>query len=106
MLGVSHLSDWGITTPQKMCPISLFGLPPTLPAIDIGLALLGILVPTEQRAQRRGNAIIPTAFVGSPGVRTGMTAVLGPFFYMGAVGIQATPYMQLVTGFTAFQTGN
>ncbi|MCI9495277.1 MAG: MFS transporter [Adlercreutzia mucosicola] len=105
LLGVSHLSDWGITTPQKLCPFSLFGLPPTLPAIAIGLALLGMLVPTEQRAQRRGNALIPTAFVGSPGVRAGLTAVFVPFFYMGAVGILATPYLQLVTGFTAFQTG-
>ena len=78
---------------------------PTLPAILIGLVLLGLLVPTERRAQRRGNPLIPAAFVTSPKVRAGLSAVALPFFYMGAVGILATPYLQLVTGFTALQTG-
>ena len=105
LIGVGHLSDWGITTPQKLCPLTLFGLPPTLPTIVAGLVLLGLLVPTERRAQRRGNPLIPTAFVTSPGVRAGLAAVALPFFYMGAVGILATPYLQLVTGFTALQTG-
>lgn len=71
----------------------------------MGLVLLGLLVPTERRAQRRGNPLIPRAFVTSPSVRAGLSAVALPFFYMGAVGILATPYLQLVTGFTALQTG-
>ncbi len=78
---------------------------PTLPAIVAGLLLLGLLVPTERRAERRGNPLIPTVFVTSKGVRAGLAAVFVPFFYMGAVGILATPYLQLVTGFTALQTG-
>lgn len=105
LLGVSHLSDWGIIEPRKLCPTPLFGIAPTLPAIGAGLVLLGLLVPTERRAERRGNPLIPTAFVTSPGVRAGLAAVFVPFFYMGAVGILATPYLQLVTGFTALQTG-
>lgn len=105
LFGVAHLSDWGIVDPQKLCPFTLCGLPPTLPAILIGLVLLGLLVPTERRAQRRGNPLIPAAFVTSPKVRAGLSAVALPFFYMGAVGILATPYLQLVTGFTALQTG-
>ena len=105
LFGVAHLSDWGIVNPQKLCPFTLCGLPPTLPAILIGLVLLGLLVPTERRAQRRGNPLIPAAFVTSPKVRAGLSAVALPFFYMGAVGILATPYLQLVTGFTALQTG-
>lgn len=105
LFGVAHLSDWGIVDPQKLCPFTLCGLPPTLPAIVVGLVLLGLLVPTERRAQRRGNPLIPRAFVTSPSVRAGLSAVALPFFYMGAVGILATPYLQLVTGFTALQTG-
>ncbi len=105
LLGVSHLSDWGILAPQKMCPFTVFGMAPTLPAIVAGLLLLGLLVPTERRAERRGNPLIPTVFVTSKGVRAGLAAVFVPFFYMGAVGILATPYLQLVTGFTALQTG-
>lgn len=105
LLGVSHLSDWGIIAPRKLCPAAPFGIAPTLPAIAAGLVLLGLLVPTERRAERRGNPLIPTAFVTSPGVRAGLAAVFVPFFYMGAVGILATPYLQLVTGFTALQTG-
>ena len=93
LFGVAHLSDWGIVDPQKLCPFTLCGLPPTLPALLIG------------RAQRRGNPLIPAAFVTSPKVRAGLSAVALPFFYMGAVGILATPYLQLVTGFTALQTG-
>ena len=102
---MSHLSDWGILAPQKMCPFTVFGMAPTLPAIVAGLLLLGLLVPTERRAERRGNPLIPTVFVTSKGVRAGLAAVFVPFFYMGAVGILATPYLQLVTGFTALQTG-
>ena len=105
LLGVSHLSDWGILAPQKMCPFTVFGMAPTLPAIVAGLLLLGLLVPTERRAERRGNPLIPTVFVTSKGMRAGLAAVFVPFFYMGAVGILATPYLQLVTGFTALQTG-
>lgn len=105
LLGVSHLSDWGILAPQKMCPFTVFGMAPTLPAIVAGLLLLGLLVPTERWAERRGNPLIPTVFVTSKGVRAGLAAVFVPFFYMGAVGILATPYLQLVTGFTALQTG-
>lgn len=105
LLGVSHLSDWGILTPTKTCPVALFGIPPTLPAIAVGVGLLAALVPTEKRAQRRGNPLIPTAFAGSAKVRAGLAAVFVPFFYMGAVGILATPYLQLVCGFTALQTG-
>ena len=52
LFGAAHLSDWGIVDPQKLCPFTLCGLPPTLPAILIGLVLLGLLVPTERRAQR------------------------------------------------------
>lgn len=105
LFGVAHLSDWGITNPQKLCPFTLGGLPPTLPAIVVGLVLLGLLIPTERRAQRRGNPLIPRAFVTSASVRAGLFAVALPFFYMGAVGILATPYLQLVTGFSALQTG-
>ena len=93
LFGVAHLSDWGIASPQKLCPFTLCGLPPTLPAIVVGLVLLGLLVPTERRAQRRGNPLIPRAFVTSPSVRAGLSAVALPFFYMGAVGILATPYL-------------
>lgn len=83
LFGVAHLSDWGIASPQKLCPFTLCGLPPTLPAIVVGLVLLGLLVPTERRAQRRGNPLIPRAFVTSPSVRAGLSAVALPFFYMG-----------------------
>lgn len=105
LLGVSHLSDWGVLTPTEGCPLALFGISPTLPAIVLGVGLLVLLVPTEKRAQRRGNPLIPTAFAASPKVRAGLNAVFVPFFYMGAVGILATPYLQLVCNFTAFQTG-
>ncbi len=105
LLGVSHLSNWGIVTPQKLCPFSIFGLAPTLPLIIVGVALLVMLVPTERRAQRHGNPLIPTAFAASPGMRAGLAAVFVPFFYLGAVGILATPYLQLVCGFSALQTG-
>ena len=44
LFGVAHLSDWGIVNPQKLCPFTLCGLPPTLPAILLGLVLLGLLV--------------------------------------------------------------
>ncbi|BCS57359.1 MFS transporter [Adlercreutzia equolifaciens subsp. celatus] len=106
LFGVAHLSDWGIASPPEALPLHLVrAAPPTLPAIVVGLVLLGLLVPTERRAQRRGNPLIPRAFVTSPSVRAGLSAVALPFFYMGAVGILATPYLQLVTGFTALQTG-
>ena len=88
------------------CPFTVFGIAPTIPAIVAGSAVLAGLVVFERRRESRGKAaLLPHAFIGTPQVRAGLLAVAVPFFCMGAQGILMTPYLQLVAGFSALQTG-
>ena len=52
-----------------------------------------------------GGALIPRSYLASPAVRSGLLAVAMPFFFMGAQGILITPYLMLVAGFSAMQSG-
>lgn len=105
LLGMSRLSTWGVVEPMAACPFTVGRISPALPLIGLGLALLAALVPIERRAEARGCALIPRAFAASPAVRAGLLAVAMPFFFMGAQGILITPYLMLVAGFTAVQSG-
>lgn len=106
LLGIARVSTWGVVAPLPGCPLTIFGVAPTLPAIVIGLAILVVLVWFERRRESSGvAALLPRAFIDTPQVRAGLLAVAVPFFCMGAQGILMTPYLQLVAGFTALQTG-
>lgn len=106
LLGIARISTWGFIEPLAECPFTIFGIAPTLPAMVVGLTLLVVLVLFERRREARGKAaLLPHAFIGSPRVRAGLLAVAVPFFCMGAQGILMTPYLQLVAGFSALQTG-
>lgn len=105
LLGMSRLSTWGIVVPMAACPFTVAGLSPAVPLIGAGLVLLAALVPIERRAENRGCALIPRAFTASPAVRAGLLSVGMPFFFMGAQGILITPYLMLVAGFSALQSG-
>lgn len=106
LFGVSRIPAWGLVAPTTACPLTLAGLSPALPLAACGLALLAVLVPFERRVERmHGSALVPRSFIESRPVRAGLIAVALPFFYMGAQGMVITPHLQLVAGFTAFQTG-
>ena len=106
LLGIARVSTWGVFEPLPGCPFTVFGIAPTIPAIVAGSAVLAGLVVFERRRESRGKAaLLPHAFIGTPQVRAGLLAVAVPFFCMGAQGILMTPYLQLVAGFSALQTG-
>ncbi len=106
LFGVSRIPAWGVVAPTRGCPFTLAGISPALPLAACGLVLLVVLIPVERRVERvHGSALIPRAFIESRPVRAGLVAVALPFFYMGAQGMVITPHLQLIAGFTAFQTG-
>ena len=106
LFGVSRIPAWGVVAPTTGCPFTLAGISPALPLAACGLVLLVVLIPVERRVERvHGSALIPRAFIESRPVRAGLVAVALPFFYMGAQGMVITPHLQLIAGFTAFQTG-
>ena len=105
LLGTSRLSTWGVVFPMAGCPFTVAGLSPALPLMAAGLLLLALLVPIERAAEAAGGALIPRSYLASPAVRSGLLAVAMPFFFMGAQGILITPYLMLVAGFSAMQSG-
>lgn len=105
LLGTSRLSTWGVVFPMAGCPFTVAGLSPALPLMAAGLLLLALLIPIERAAEAAGGALIPRSYLASPAVRSGLLAVAMPFFFMGAQGILITPYLMLVAGFSAMQSG-
>lgn len=90
---------------RSSAPSPCADCPPPCPPSSSGSCCSACSYPPSDAPNVAATPLIPAAFVTSPKVRAGLSAVALPFFYMGAVGILATPYLQLVTGFTALQTG-
>ena len=105
MCGLSRVSVWGVLDPLPQAPFAVLGISPALPIVGVGLVLLAVLVPVEFWMERRhGVAILPSSFMKSASVRAGVVAIAVPFFYMGAQGLVATSYYQLVIGLGGMQT--
>lgn len=106
LTGASRISSWGVLSPLTNCPFTLFGISPALPMIVLGIAILVVFMKMEKRIEAsKGYALLPRAFIRTKQVRAGLLAVAVPYFYMGAQSILMTPYIQLVGGLTATQTG-
>jgi MFS family permease len=106
LTGASRVSTWGVVAPLDACPFTVFGISPALPMVACGIVVLALLIRYEAGVERRhGSAVLPSAFIKTPGVRAGLLAVCVPYLYMGAQSIVMTPYIQLVGGLTATQTG-
>ena len=105
MFGLSRLSVWGVVEPLASAPFAVLGISPALPIVGAGLVLLVALAPLESHMERRfGVAILPSSFRTNHTVRAGVVAIALPFFYMGAQGLVATSFYQLVIGLGATQT--
>lgn len=105
MCGLSRISVWGVLDPLPQTPFTVCGISPALPIVAVGLVLLAVLIPLERWSEReRGVAILPSSFVRNASVRSGVVAIALPFFYMGAQGLVATSFYQLVIGLGGAQT--
>lgn len=99
MFGLSRISVWGVAEPLPTAPFTVLGLSPAPFIAVAGLVVLIALIPVEAWMERtRGVAILPSSFLRSPQVRSGVVAIALPFFYMGAQGLVATSFYQLVVG--------
>ncbi len=99
MFGLSRVSVWGVADPLPTAPFAVLGLSPAPFIVAAGLAVLVVLVPVESWMERsHGVAILPSSFLGNSQVRSGVVAIALPFFYMGAQGLVATSFYQLVVG--------
>ncbi len=105
MCGLSRISVWGVLDPLPQAPFTVLGISPALPIVGAGLVLLAVLIPLERSSERtRGVAILPSSFTCNAQVRAGVVSIALPFFYMGAQGIVATSFYQLVIGLGGAQT--
>lgn len=99
MFGLSRISAWGVADPLPTAPFTIFGLSPAPLIVIAGVALLIVLIPVESWMEREHDvAILPSSFIKSAQVRSGVVAIALPFFYMGAQGLVATSFYQLVVG--------
>ncbi len=93
------ISAWGVADPLPTAPFTIFGLSPAPLIVIAGVALLIVLIPVESWMEREHDvAILPSSFIKSAQVRSGVVAIALPFFYMGAQGLVATSFYQLVVG--------
>ena len=99
MFGLSRISAWGVADPLPTAPFAIGGLSPAPFIIVAGLLVLLALFPVEAWMERlHGVAILPSSFAKNAQVRAGVVAIALPFFYMGAQGLVATSFYQLVVG--------
>lgn len=105
LIGISKISVWGLIKPLN-APFTLFGISPALPLSVVGIIVLIILVAMEKRIEaKNGCALIPASFLKTPQVRAGLLASATVFLFLGGIVMLINPYLQLVGGFSAVQTG-
>lgn len=105
LIGISKVSVWGLITPIN-APFTIFGISPSLPLSIVGIIILIILVPIEKRIEaKNGCALIPASFLKTSQVRAGLIASAVVFLFLGGIVMLVNPYLQLVGGFSAVQTG-
>lgn len=106
LIGLSRISSWGLITPMKAAPFTIFGLAPSLPLMVIGIILLAILIPVEHKTEQKyGLVVLPHSFITTPQVLAGLVANALMFFFMGAQSILMAPYLQLVADWTPIEVG-
>lgn len=105
LIGISKISVWGLITPIQ-APFTIFGISPSLPLAVLGIIILGFLIMMEKRIEEKnGCALIPASFLKSSQVRAGLFASAIVFLYLGGTVMLVNPYLQVVGGFNAVQTG-
>lgn len=105
LIGISKISVWGLITPLQ-APFTIFGISPSLPLALIGILVLALLVVMEKSIeQKNGCALLPSSFLKSAQVRAGLFASAIVFLYLGGTVMLVNPYLQVVGGFNAVQTG-
>lgn len=105
LIGVSRISAWGLIKPLA-APFTVFGISPALPLSILGIIVLIFLVAMEKRIEaKNGCALIPASFLNTPQVRAGLLASATVFLSLGGIVMLVNPYLQVVGGFSAVQTG-
>lgn len=105
LIGISKISEWGLITPIHP-PFTVCHISPSLPLSILGILILIILIFMEKQIEaKKGSALLPSSFINTPQVIAGLLASATSFLYLGGVIMLVNPYLQLVGGFSAVQTG-
>lgn len=105
LIGISKINVWGLVQPIN-APFTVFGYSPSLPLAILGLIILSFLLKVEKYVEKKhGCALIPSSFTSNAQVREGLYASAIVFFYLGGMIMIVNPYLQIVNGFNALQTG-
>ncbi|TPW29711.1 MFS transporter [Martelella alba] len=102
--GLMQTSSWGLVHPIN-APVTLFGISPCLPLMIAGLLVLAGFWRFEVRRSATGQScLVPVSFFTSPQIRAGVYMCAVMFFVLGAFTILGIPYLQMVAGYSAFET--
>lgn len=105
LIGISKINVWGLITPIN-APFTILGYSPSILLIVLGIIILGYLLKVEKYVEKKhGCALVPSSFIYNVQVREGLYASAIVFFYLGGLIMVINPYLQLVNGFNALQTG-
>ncbi len=103
IIGLLKITEWGLITPYTN--FAILGISPAPLLALVGIILLVIFLRWEKHYEEKtGFCLMPQSFVKTPQVRDGLYLTGYIFLLFGAYALIAVPYMQLVAGFTAFDT--
>ena len=106
IVGISQVSTWGLAEAFPAAPFTIAGFSPALPLALVGVVILAVMFKLEVGIEKKnGCALLPQSFLKTPQVLAGLAASAVTFFFMGIQAICLTPYMQLVGGLSAVQSG-
>jgi MFS family permease len=104
IIGLVKITDWGFIKPitSKMV---IFGISPALPLVLGGIVLLVIFFKWEKQfEEKNGACLMPQSFVTTAQLRDGLYMCGFTFVLFGSYALIGITYLQLVAGYTAFDT--
>ncbi|MCZ2524089.1 MFS transporter [Streptomyces sp. HB2AG] len=105
VLGVLQSSAWGWLEPRNP-PFTVLGFSPTLFVVCIGGILLRLFHDWERhREAEQLDPLVRFSLFGIPALRSGLAMLLGQNLILLGLFFVIPLYLQVVQGYTAFQTG-
>ncbi len=105
IIGISKIPVWGLISPIN-APFTVLNMSPALLIAGLGFATLFYLVKVEAQIEKEhGSCLIPSSFLTTPQVRSGLFITALLFLCFGGAFFLVIAYLQLVVGITAVATG-
>ncbi len=104
-IGLLMMNEWGLITPRR-APFCIFGFPPPLFLIALGVLTFIVFVYWQKHLEARGiNTLLPSILIKNLQVRAGLYLILLVFMIMGSFSFLIITYLQVVVSMNALHTG-